>query len=72
VFFLIFLEPGVVTSINRKPGLPGSTGHKYLYCCLNFFILIIKIYLLTKSRKKFEPKVFHRLLGSIASTIISE
>jgi hypothetical protein len=47
---------------------PFKKISEYIIC----LILIINIYLLTKSRKKFEPKVYHLLLSSIFCTIISE
>ncbi|MEE4264543.1 MAG: MASE3 domain-containing protein [Desulfobacteraceae bacterium] len=47
---------------------PFKKISEYLIC----LILIINIYLLTKSRDKFESKVFHLLLLSIICTIISE
>jgi hypothetical protein len=47
---------------------PFKKISEYIIC----FILAINISLLTMSRDKFEPKVFHLLLLSIIGTIISE
>ena len=47
---------------------PFKKISEYIIC----LILMINIYLLTKSRQKFDPRVYHLLLWSIICTIISE
>lgn len=47
---------------------PFKKISEYIIC----LILLFNIFLLTRSREKFEPKVYHLLLWSIICTIISE